>query len=201
VQRRLYPIALALAAALLAPGATPTAAANAPLAIAAGDAATLYQGWLDSSALPVPVDPISVTLRNCRPNIQACMENGGITFPDIAYLADTAVYGPAEVERQRALFMHEVGHVLDQRLAGRGGYRREFRRILGRRKVVAMRGYWWSAGFIPDSETFADAYAMCATSPHTMPRDHVYTGYGTYRPSDRQHARICHMLGGRLTAG
>jgi hypothetical protein len=188
----------ALAAGMLTVGVSAPSAQAGTLVMLDGPAKTLYQSWVDTSALPVPSGPIPITLRNCRSDREACMENDGITIPDMAYIADTAQYGPAEIENQHALFMHEVFHVLDLiELRGRGGYRQEFQRIMHYPQLGDR--CWTQCGFITDSEIAADAYALCATRPHVMPRDHPYKGYGKYKPTDSQHERVCQLLDVRLS--
>lgn len=169
-----------------------------------GPARSLYQSWTDNSALPTPIGAVPVVLGECGDGLMTCLREDGIHYPDVTHLAnyeEWGDYGREQLAENRTLFLHELAHVLDKQLNGAGRYRRMFRRILGPGKVVAIRGGWWAYGFIPDSETFADAYAYCATAPHVLPRDQPYSGYGTYRPTDRQHQVICHMLDIRLAVG
>jgi hypothetical protein len=189
----LHLVLLALVLVLLMPS---SAAATPALAMPDGAARALYQSWLNMSALPVPTDPITVDLEQCDASTLTCIDlpTWAIRFPDLTYLI-----GQPDEPRQHAQFMHEIAHVLDHRLRNQQGYRQRYRRIMwGRRSTYTWRGSWWHDGDVPDAETFADAYAMCATLPHVPPAAHPYEGYGTYHPRLAKHERVCAMLAKRL---
>jgi hypothetical protein len=63
------------------------------------------------------------------------------------------------------------------------GDRRRFRKVLG-----AHKRRWW-AGKIPLAEQFAEGYSFCARYDRIVSIAR-YSNY-RYRPTRRQHARIC----------
>lgn len=161
-----------------------------------GPARTLYQSWADQSPMPLPVQ-IRVVTEQCAPRHLACIDHGAIKLPDLSYLT----VGSPDFEMVRTVFLHEVGHLVDLEQRGRGGYRRMFRKMIGRAAMEQGERGWFRIGLIPDVETFADAYAYCSLNPHALLRGEPYMGYGLYRPTDARHAAICHMLTVRLASG
>jgi hypothetical protein len=205
---------------LLAVGLTVTtpAHANTTLRMPDGPAHTLYQRWVDESNVPTADITIDVSLENYDSGHAAGMEyvrpsrrhpeGVGIRlrFPDLSYLAQpdgtpNPLYGPEQLDSVHALFMHEIGHVFDW------SHRHDFDN--GQASSPLRRGFlrlmtlgddWFSSETNPHEvtfdgiapvETFADAYADCAT-PSDVYRN--YQGYGSWIPARGQRAATCRLI-------
>jgi hypothetical protein len=87
----------------------------------------------------------------------------------------------------RGVLLHELGHVYDLRVMNNRD-RGRFRRIVGARRSARK---WWR-GSRPLAEQFAEAYSWCARYARIVSIKR-YSTYA-YRPSARQHRRICALI-------
>lgn len=128
-----------------------------------------YQGWIDRSHVPTPDATITLHLAPCPDGSGAL----GCTVPGEIYLDD----------RDRFVLLHEVGHLVDLGATTWDGT--EGLRPWQRRKLAAaLRIRRWR------EELVADAYATCAT----VTRIRGLQDYSQYKPTARQHRRVCHLI-------
>jgi hypothetical protein len=89
------------------------------------------------------------------------------------------------LRRPRSVLLHELGQLFDLRVMNNGD-RKRFRKVLG-----AHKRRWWAAK-IPLAEQFAEGYSFCARYSRIVSIAR-YSNY-RYRPSRRQHAKICALI-------
>jgi hypothetical protein len=136
-----------------------------------------YQRWVDASAVPLPVERITVVETACPADlllVSACV------FPD----EPTTIYFPREFDRWT--FLHEIGHIVDLHMPERT--RNGFRKILG-----DNRGWGDPDGPLdsPLEEQWAWAWAWCARRTDRVP---MYApGYSGYEGA-RKHRRVCALM-------
>lgn len=107
----------------------------------------------------------------------------------------------------RLEFLHELGHAADLRpnrpADAKQRYRTVFGRILNYRPCKSdcgAYGWWWAhderGRYVDPFEQFAMAYAYCAHDRYWLDPAvfWAYPGYG-YRPNQRQHKRVCRLIG------
>jgi hypothetical protein len=134
-----------------------------------------YQSWVDKANVPTPAGTVTLHLAPCPagPSWAA-----GCAIP-----SQRAIYlGPDA--RDRARFLHEIGHIFDGHVM-KDSLRNRFRSVIGR--VDA----WESDQADPPEEQFAEAYSVCARFPTLR---QMYFGMYAYSPTATQHRRACSVI-------
>jgi hypothetical protein len=137
-----------------------------------------WQRWADRSLVPTVKGRVTVHLTGCPvlPKAAGCVFNN----------RPRDVYVRRGVQRVKAVFLHELGHLFDLRVMNNSD-RGRFRRIL--RQPRKRR--WWK-GSIPLAEQFAEAYSFCARYRTIVSIARFATYH--YRPTPRQHVRGCALM-------
>ena len=140
-----------------------------------------YQRWADRSRIPTVRGRVRVLLTGCpaRPRLAGCVYSSRLR----------TIYLVRGAPRMRRVLYHELGHLFDFRLMGRGE-RRAYKRLIG------QRGRGWFAGKNPPAEQFAEAYALCARTRRIA---RAARGHYAFRTSPRRHAAVCALI--RRAAG
>jgi hypothetical protein len=137
-----------------------------------------WQSWADESLMPTPRMRVKVVRTGCPAERRAA----GCVYtkrPRVIYLRE-------RLRDPRGVFLHELGHIFDLRVMNNRD-RGRFRRIMDR----SPRRKWWR-GRMPLAEHFAEAYSWCARYTRIVSISR-YSSY-RYRPSKRQHRRICALI-------
>ncbi len=136
-----------------------------------------WERWARASLMPTVTGRVTVRLSGCPalPRAAGCVYR---TRPRTIYLR-------RGLRRPRSVLLHELGHLFDLRVMNNGD-RSRFRKVLG-----AKKRRWW-AGKIPFAEQFAEGYSFCARYSRIVSIVR-YSNY-RYRPSRRQHAKICALI-------
>jgi hypothetical protein len=137
-----------------------------------------WQRWADRSLVPTVKGRVTVHLTGCPVLPKAA----GCVFRN----RRRDVYIKRGVNRIKAVFLHELGHLYDLRVLNNSD-RGHFRRILRQPK----RRRWWK-GTIPLAEQFAEAYSFCARY-RTIVSIARFATY-RYRPTSQQHVRGCALM-------
>jgi hypothetical protein len=173
-------IALVAAPASGGPSASSAARAAPDLSVTGPGGRGLggsWQRWARASLMPTVRGRITLKLTGCPalPRAAGCVYRK----------RRRTIYLRRGLRHPRSVFLHELGHLYDLHVMNNGD-RGRFRRIMrGKRRA------WWS-GRIPLAEQFAEAYSFCARYRRivSIARWSTYR----YRPSRRQHARVCRLI-------
>jgi hypothetical protein len=172
-------VVLAVAVGWLCAGLTVAKPGDTKLVRANGRAMPKnWQRWADRSLVPTVKGRVTVHLTGCPVLLKAA----GCVFNN----RPRDVYVRRGVQRVKAVFLHELGHLFDLRVMNNSD-RGRFRRIL--RQPNTRR--WWK-GSIPLAEQFAEAYSFCGRyrAIVSIARFATYR----YRPSRRQHVSACSLM-------
>jgi hypothetical protein len=136
-----------------------------------------WQLWADQALVPTVTGRVRVRVRRCpaRPSSAGCVYT---KRPRVVFVR-------LGLQDPRGVLLHELGHVYDL-LVMNNRDRGTFRRIMGRRSAK-----WWR-GTRPLAEQFAEAYSWCARYARIVSIA-KYSSY-EYRPTARQHRRICKLV-------
>jgi hypothetical protein len=137
-----------------------------------------WQSWADASLMPTVLGRVRVRLARCpaRPSAAGCVYTS----------RPRTIWMRRGLRDPRGVLLHELGHVYDLRVLNNRD-RGRFRRIVGR----SAKRRWWR-GSRPLAEQFAEAYSWCARFARIV-SIRRYSSYD-YRPSGRQHRRICRLI-------
>jgi hypothetical protein len=141
-----------------------------------GSAAQPYQAWVDSAQVPTPNGTVVVHLESCP---------GGPEWAGACALPDQrAIYLGGE-GRNKARFLHELGHIFD-RTNMTDPLRRAFQ------SITRKRGLWAAAASTdPPLEQFAEAFSTCAR--HRTLRATAFGMYA-YTATPALHRRACSVI-------
>lgn len=152
------------------------AAAETKVVNADGASLSRHTGWARSSLVPAPPGRIVIRYGDCprHPRFVACVQTW----------RPRTIFMRRGLANERAVFLHELGHVFDLTVMSRAD-RMEFKRLHGRRGA-------WFGGNDPPAEWFGDAYALCARrrAIARRPAPSVYE----YAPTPYRHAASCRLI-------
>ena len=137
-----------------------------------------WQSWADESLMPTPRLRVKVYRTGCpaEPKAAGCVYTR----------RSRVIYLRAKLRDPRGVFLHELGHIFDLRVMNNRD-RGRFRRTMGR----SPKRKWWR-GRMPLAEQFAEAYSWCSRYTKIVSISR-YSSY-RYRPSKRQHQRVCDLI-------
>lgn len=208
-------VRVALALTALAVFVAPAPAAQGALRVEtippSPGAQALYQSWTDQAARNVPLHDgtLKVHLTDCHGRTLACVEEGQdgedvVRIPDLSYLFAGEGYRERDREQVRALWLHELAHVVDARTTGPRAYRASFRWAMGYPAAdfslldPQSDAYGWSVSEpLADGrrvriwEHFADAWGWCARDPDRRPASAAADSGHGFAPTDEQYRRAC----------
>lgn len=146
--RRLLAVSVVLAAVAF------PAAAQASDIVAPPDSRFPYQEWANESLVPIAPGVITV-----REEQGTCVEDQALACatPSTIYMVAASWISPYG---GRHLFLHELGHIFDDRILTEEG-RSKFETIIG----DGGAWIWPDDGVQSPQEVFAEAYAFCALRP------------------------------------
>ena len=169
--------AMAAMAAMAAVAAPALAHPPTPVDLRGRELGGATHRWLHQAKVPLPKGRVQIIRGACpgHPSYDAC----------VITRRPRRIYMAVRLNQPRRLLYHELGHVFDLRVLN-NRERRGFKKIMG------IRRKGWFRGALPPAEWFADGYARCAYRTRVRRRQGS-SPYG-FRPTVRQHRRICLLL-------
>lgn len=167
-------------------------AAPAYALIVAGDDAAYYQWWGDKALVPAPDVTVTTSRAWCPSQV------GYVACTRVEDDGSILVFMGPIIWRSREAWLHELGHVYDYMVMGRGDLTPDgrARSTHPRRRFLhlSLRGRIAWRTDLGDSphERFAEAWGICASNSMLKGRK-VNGGYG-YQVTTERHARICAFL-------
>ena len=136
-----------------------------------------WQAWANRALVPTVRGRVRVRMQRC-PALPAA---AGCVYTK----RPRTIYVRPGLRDPRGVLLHELGHVFDLKVMNNRD-RGAFRRLMRRRSAR-----WWR-GARPLGEQFAEAYSWCARYARIVSIA-KYSSYD-YRPTARQHKRICRLV-------
>lgn len=154
--------------------------ANASVHDMNGNAVDPYSRWSGTMKLPTPNVDASVIVDSERGELSMCSAKAeACTLENNIWMWTGS---------KRAVFLHELGHVVDYQLMTPSA-RLQFRTLIG-----DMRP-WNVDEADPPNESFAEAYSFCArTGARNLGLTVNWISWYGYDPSLPQHKSICSLI-------